>query len=93
MVHILRMAEGLKINHDQKDPGDGPGGWGREREGCQGSWGKARKRRGRRGRLGRGPHKERERSQSLESEGGGGEGKSWREDVFVYCRDTGWTLG
>lgn len=43
--------------------------------------------------MGRGPHKERERSQSLESEGGGGEGKSWREDVFLYCRDTGWTLG
>ena len=91
------MAEGLKINHDQKDPGDGRWGGvvgdGRGR-GASGAGGRPERGEGGGGEGWAGDHTRRgRRVRALNQRGEGGEGKSWREDVFVYCRDTGWTLG
>lgn len=79
------MAEELKINRDQKDPGKGPG-WGRERAGWQWRWGKERKRRGgrRRGETTQG-------AGGAESEpglrAGTGEGERVLERRLVHCTD------
>lgn len=85
MVHILRMAEELKINRDQKDRQGA--GWGRERAGWQWRWGKARKRR-REEEEGRGDHTRRVEGvgQSLGSEWER-EGERVLEGRRVYCTD------
>lgn len=54
MVHILRMAEGLKINHDQKDPGGGPGGVWTGEGGVPGELGEGEKEKGEEGKVGQG---------------------------------------
>lgn len=88
MVHILRMAEELKINRDQR-PRQGGGGGDGERAGWQWRWGKARKRRREEGGGGRGDHTRRGRGgvRAWAPEWGeGGREGSWREDVS-YCTD------
>ena len=79
------MAEELKINRDQKDPGKGQG-WGQERAGWQWSWEKARKRR-REEEEGRGDHTRRGRGGVTAWTQSGEEGERVLEGRRVYCTD------
>ena len=81
------MAEELKINRDQKDPGKGQG-WGQERAGWQWSWEKARKKR-REEEEGRGDHTRRGRGGVRAwTQSGEEEGERVLKGRRIYCTDT-----
>ena len=81
------MAEELKINRDQKDPGMGLG-WGQVWAGWQWSWEKARKKR-REEEEGRGDHTRRGRGGVRAwTQSGEEEGERVLKGRRIYCTDT-----
>ena len=81
------MAEELKINRDQKDPGKGQG-WGQVWAGWQWSWEKARKKR-REEEEGRGDHTRRGRGGVRAwTQSGEEEGERVLKGRRIYCTDT-----